>query len=372
MAGLPILCAAAIRPSCHLALERDKPQDLHEHIEYFAGHGRVSFAGHLSAVAIRLQTSLSSSFDDLRLWMKRGRLPLTALRSFEAAGRLRSFTRAAEELFISQAAVSRQVRSLERLLGQPLFERRHRAVFLTPAGVRLLATLTASFDEIGDLLDAIGGEGEVSEVKVSVEPSFASWLAPKLIDFQRQHPQIDIAVESEVRVIDFRPGEPRIAVRYGATATSWPGTECRKLWDVAMVPVIAPELLTPGMMIGAPRDLLAHGLLHEENRDLWRQWFRAAAIEDAHVLRGPIYADGGLVLQAALAGQGAALVDKALAADEIASGRLVRLFDREIPFGAYWLVARSFRRLSPAAAAFADWLTARCRARVAAVMSAAD
>lgn len=304
--------------------------------------------------------------------MKRGRLPLTALRSFEAAGRLRSFTRAAEELFISQAAISRQVRSLEQLLGLPLFERRHRAVFLTPAGDRLLSTLSRSFDEIGDVLEAIGGEGEASEVRVSVEPSFASWLAPNLSDFQREHPQIDISVESEVRVIDFRPGEPRIAVRYGAIATSWPGAESRKLWDVAMVPVIAPELLTPGMTINAPRDLLAHVLLHEENRDLWRQWFRAAAIGDAHVARGPIYADGGLVLQAALAGQGAALVDKALAADEISSGTLVQLFDREIPFGAYWLVARSFGTLSPAAAVFADWLTARCGARARVLMHGAD
>ena len=120
--------------------------------------------------------------------MRRGRLPLTALRSFEAAGRLLSFTRAAEELFVSQAAISRQIRELEASIGRPLFERRHRAVALTDEGARLLATLTESFDRIDATLSALSATPAQS-VTISVEPTFAAlWMVPNLADFRARHP----------------------------------------------------------------------------------------------------------------------------------------------------------------------------------------
>jgi LysR family glycine cleavage system transcriptional activator len=290
--------------------------------------------------------------------MKRGRLPLTALRSFEVAGRLESFTLAAEELFISQAAVSRQIRELEQLLGEPLFERRHRSVLLTGSGRKLLAVLTPSFDRIDECLEDIRGASMSADLKVSVEPSFAAcWLVPRLPEFRKRHPDVEILLDADPRTIEFRTGQAQIAIRHSATVTAWPRTESRHLIDVRMVPVIASDLLERGTPISSPHDIFAYGLLHEETRDAWSRWFGAAGLAMPETARGPVYADDGLVLQAALRGQGVALLDEAFAEEEIRGGRLRQLFDLAVPNGAYWLVARSFDRLPPPAADFARWVT---------------
>ncbi|GMB81283.1 LysR substrate-binding domain-containing protein [Shinella zoogloeoides] len=295
--------------------------------------------------------------------MKRGRLPLTALRSFEAAGRLGSFTLAADELAVSQAAVSRQVKELEADLGRPLFERRHRAVRLTPAGQGLLAVLSRAFDAIDASLSEVRGRRGGGLVEISAEPSFAAcWLVPHLDDFRTGHPEIDVAVDSDMRLIDFRTHEAEIAVRHGLDAKAWPRTEADHLVDVELVPVIAPGLLAGGPAMETPADLLAHTLLHEENRSVWERWFAAAGLPDVALGRAQIFAEGNLVLQAVLRGHGVALVDSFLAAEDIAAGRLVQPFDLSIRHGAYWLVARSFKRLSPEARAFRDWLLRRIEA----------
>ncbi|MGR9172911.1 LysR substrate-binding domain-containing protein [Hyphomicrobiales bacterium] len=289
--------------------------------------------------------------------MKRGRLPLTALRSFEVAGRLESFTRAAEELFISQAAVSRQIRELEHLLGEPLFERRHRSVALTASGRTLLSVLTSSFDRIDECLEDIRGASRSTDLKISVEPSFAAcWLVPRLPEFRRLHPDIEVLLDADSRLVEFRTGQAQLAIRHSATVTAWPRTESRHLLDVRMLPVIASDLLERGPPISSPRDIFAYGLLHEENRDAWSRWFEAAGIAMPETARGPVYADDGLVLQAVLRGQGVALMDAAFAEEEIRARRLRQLFDLTVPNGAYWLVARSFDRLAPPAADFARWV----------------
>lgn len=290
--------------------------------------------------------------------MKRGRLPLTALRSFEVAGRLQSFTLAAAELYISQAAVSRQVRELETILGLALFERRHRRVSLTSAGETLLANLTAAFDDIGDCLAGLQRRDAISVVSVSAEPSFAScWLVFHLADFQKDHPHIDIQLDAEPRLIEFRSNQAALAIRHSVQSTSWPRTESRHLTDVRLTPAFAPGLLTPGTAVTSPEDLLRFPLLHEENRDPWRHWFETAGVA-ADVERGPVYADGGLILQVVLSGQGVALVDEAFSEEYVAAGRLVRPFDISLSWGAYWLVARRFDSLPDAASAFVGWLTA--------------
>ena len=292
--------------------------------------------------------------------MKRGRLPLTALRSFEAAGRLGSFTLAADELSVSQAAVSRQVKELEADLGKPLFERRHRAVRLTPSGHALLGVLSRAFDALDASLSDIRGRRGGGLVEISVEPSFAAcWLVSHLDDFRTGHPEIDVAVDSDMRLIEFRTHEAEIAIRHGTDAKAWPRTEVDRLADVDMVPVIAPGLLSGGPALKTPADLLAHTLLHEENRSVWERWFSAAGLPDAPLGRAQIFAEGNLVLQAALRGHGVALVDQFLAAEDIAAGRLVQPFDLSIRHGAYWLVARNFKRLSPEARAFREWLLRR-------------
>lgn len=289
--------------------------------------------------------------------MKRGRLPLTALRTFEVAGRVKSFTLAAGELFISQAAVSRQVRELEALVGQQLFTRGHRSVTLTPAGEALLSALTDAFDTIGDRLDALRDQEKAATPSISVEPSFAAcWLVPNLPAFQKDNPDIDISIDADSRLVEFRQHEASLAIRHSASATSWPRVESRHLCDVVLTPALSPALLAPGQPIENPADLMAYDFLHEENRDLWHQWFRKAGAS-LRPERGLIYADGGLVRQAAARGQGVALVDTLFARDDIAAGLLIRPFETTLPYGSYWLVARSFSALSPPARRFADWLT---------------
>ncbi len=289
--------------------------------------------------------------------MKRGRLPLTALRSFEAAGRLESFTRAAEELFISQAAVSRQIRELETMLGQPLFERGHRQVELTPAGEALLSTLTPSFDAIGDQLDEIRTEGHGSVITVNAEPSFAAcWLIPHLGEFQVENPTIDVNVEADARLSEFRVHEALMAIRHSLSETSWPRVESRHLANSRLTPVMSPSLVGCDGTLSTPADLLNHVLLHEDRRETWRQWFAKAGLPDTLSMRGPLYTDEGLTLQAALRGQGIALLDETFAEEDIRAGRLVRPFDISIDHGAYWIVARRFDRLPAAALRFVDWL----------------
>jgi LysR family glycine cleavage system transcriptional activator len=292
--------------------------------------------------------------------MKRGRLPLTALRSFEAAGRLGSFTLAADELSVSQAAVSRQVKELEAELGKPLFERRHRSVRLTAAGRSLLDVLSRSFDAVDASLSEIRGRRGGGLLEISAEPSFAAcWLVSHLEDFRAGHPEIDVAVDSDMRLIEFRTHEAEIAIRHGMDAKAWPRTDADLVAEVDLVPVIAPALLTSGPPLREPADLLAHTLLHEENRSVWERWFAAAGVEGVPLGRAQIFAEGNLVLQAVLRGHGVALVDRFLAAEDIAAGRIVQPFDLSIRHGAYWLVARSFKRLSPEARAFRQWLLQR-------------
>lgn len=292
--------------------------------------------------------------------MKRGRLPLTALRSFEVAGRLLSFTRAAEELFVSQAAISRQIRELEASLGHPLFERRHRAVVLTPEGERLLDVLTDAFDRMDAALTGIAALAAEQSVTISVEPSFAAlWLVPNLIEFRALHPEIEVRIESDPRLIEFRTHEAVLAVRHGSARGEWPRSQSRRLVETAMLPVAAPSLLATGTPLDRPEDLQQFELLHEENRRGWSDWFRLAGAPDDRCERGPVLADGALVLQAAVRGHGVGLVDPRFAREELGTGRLVPLFATSLPCGAYYLVARDFEALPKPAMALADWLTDR-------------
>lgn len=298
--------------------------------------------------------------------MKRGRLPLTALRSFEAAGRHLSFTRGAEELFVSEAAVSRQIRDLEALVGVPLFERLHRRVELTVAGRDLLNQLTQSFDAIDRKLTEIGARTPDDLVKVSTEPFFAgAWLIPRLNRFRELHPGIDIAVDAGTRLVEFRTHEADLAIRHSKGPGEWPRTQSRHLVDSIARPVVSPDLLAMGPPLNTVSDLAAHTLLHEESRDAWAVWLAAAAPDNARPERGPIFGDGTLTTRAAALGHGVALGDPFLNGAEIRDGILVEPFQETVPFGSYWLVAPDLAKLSPPARIFVDWLVAEVEAQLA-------
>lgn len=294
--------------------------------------------------------------------MRRGRLPLTALRSFEAAGRAESLTLAGAELCISPAAVSRQVRELEALLGVTLFERLHRGVRLTDAGRRLLDALTTAFDGIDDALaDVRPSAGTAAAtVTVSVEPSFAAcWLVPALADFHAAVPEATVVLEADSRIADLRGDGPVLAIRHSAARTAWPRTEARRLCESRLGVSLAPRL---AMGLTGPAGLLDLPRLHEDSRGDWARWLAAVGLPAPGTETGTLFTDGGLVLQAALRGQGAALLDELFTREDVAAGRLVRPFAATIPCGAYWLVARRFDHLPPAARRFAAWLEAAVRA----------
>jgi len=289
--------------------------------------------------------------------MKRGRLPLTAMRSFEAAGRLLSFSLAAEELFVSQAAISRQIRELEALIGKPLFERLHRRILLTKAGRLLLDQLTASFDEIDLRFTQIIAEPAQAALRVSVEPAFAAgWLVPRLNRFRQQHPEVDVLVDADVRLVEFRANEAELAIRWGATARSWPRTDARHLFDCFTTPVLAPSLLASGPPLGSPADLRHYTLLHEYDRNFWARWFEAAGLPDFPSQKGPVYPTGNQAVQAAKLGHGVSLCDLVTDGDDLRLGTLVRPFELEMPDGAVWLVAPDFRSLTRPAKVFAEWI----------------
>ena len=291
--------------------------------------------------------------------MKRGQLPLTALRSFEAAGRHGSFTRAAQELLVSQAAVSRQVRELEIWLGHALFERHHRQVTLTKQGSLLLAQLTISFDAIDRLLDGMRAQPATTILLISVEPSFAAcWLVPRLDRFRRRHPDIDVALDPDPRPAEFRTSKTQLAIRWSETATSWPRLQAAHLADIAMSPVISPALLRAGPALQTPADIHRYTLLHEDDRSGWNRWFHAAGVAETSPARGPLLTDTVLAIQAAARGHGVALANMLLAEEDICAGTLVKPFEMNLPYGAYWLVAPDLNRLSKAAQAFADWIRA--------------
>lgn len=289
--------------------------------------------------------------------MKRGRLPLTALRSFEAAGRHLSFSRAAEELFVSQAAISRQIRELEIFVGRPLFERLHRRVMLTEAGRKLLEQLTSSFDDIDRRMTEIAATPVQSVVRVSAEPSFgSSWLVPRLNRFREERPDIDISVDVDPRLVEFRSHEAELAIRHSVTEKSWPRAQSEHLVDIAVTPMLSPALMASGAPLRQPADLDRYTLLHEENRNGWALWFQAAGVAEPASQRGPIFPDAALAAQAASLGHGVTLGDTLLNSQDLQSGRLVQPFAIEVPYGAYWLVAPDLKALSEPAQAFATWL----------------
>jgi LysR family transcriptional regulator, glycine cleavage system transcriptional activator len=290
--------------------------------------------------------------------MKRARLPLTALRSFESAGRLLSFSKAAEELFVSQAAISRQVRELEDLLEVKLFERLHRRVELTTDGKQLLNQLTASFDEIDRTLSDIRNDKPQSLITISAEPTFAGlWLLPQLEKFRALHPDIDISVDADHRLTDFRTGTADIAIRHSLQDETWPRVEARLLQPAAFTPILSHKL-NQQRPLRTPADALHHTLLHEENRDMWSRWFERAGLPQTNPSRGPIFPDGAFAANAAKLGHGIALGDPSLLALEIQKGELLAPFSVTVPFGSYWLVAPNLRRLRKPVKAFADWLLA--------------
>ena len=288
--------------------------------------------------------------------------PLTALRAFEAAGRHLSFTKAADELHVTQAAVSHQVKSLEEYLGLKLFRRLNRTLLLTDAGQLYLPPLTDAFEGIDRATHRLRRQLGRTRLTVSVLPSFAAgWLVPRLGRFRKRCPDVDLRIDPTAAITDFGRGDVDLGIRYGRG--SYPGLRADRLMREEFFPVCSPRLLEGPAPLRDPADLVHHTLLHDEATVDWRTWLLAAGVERVDAERGITVTDSSMLLRAAIAGQGVALARSVLAADEIASGRLVRPFDVDVPTEfAYYLAYPEESAGRPDVAAFREWILEEARA----------
>ncbi len=286
------------------------------------------------------------------------RLPsLNALKAFEAASRHESFTEAAVELFVTHAAISRHIRELEEWLGTELFFRTGRGVALTDAGRRFGGRLTPLFDNMAEATREAAAQGTVRALNVSVEPSIASrWLVPRLGRFNELHPDIELNIDPDNRLVDFRSDKADLGIRYGLAR--WSDVEVQKLIsDVDIFPVCSPRLIKNAGPV-SPADLPNYNLLHETRKQYWTDWLAAAGIQGVEDWRGTVF-QGHLAIEAAEAGQGFALGDMILCTDAILEGRLVRPFALDIrDHGGYFIVRAKGSKESAPARAFREWLQA--------------
>lgn len=299
--------------------------------------------------------------------------PLNALRVFEAAARHLSFKEAAAELSITQAAVSHQIRTLEEYLGVELFRRAGRGVQLTEAARAAMPRLRDGFDAIAAAVEMIRERAAESDLQITAPPVFAArWLMPRLADFSRREPSIDVRVVASSKMVDagaldsaalvsnldLRSDTSGVEIHLGAG--DYPGYRADRLFSVSMTVVASPELIEDG----SPADLARHMLLHDDAMDLvahgnaWQKWLEAAGVENVvDGSRGPHFSSNILSLEAASQKLGVALALRPLVDADIASHRLVAPFKVEVkPQSAYFLVCPEVIADRPAVAAFRKWL----------------
>jgi LysR family transcriptional regulator, glycine cleavage system transcriptional activator len=290
--------------------------------------------------------------------MSRTLPPLNALRAFEAAARHLSFTAAASELNVTQAAISHQIKALEERLGLKLFRRVGRGLLLSDAAQAYLTEIGAAFDRIAGATQRLHQHDAAGVLSATVLPSFAAkWLLPRLGRFRAAHPEIDLRISSSVEQVDLAREDFDIALRAGSGV--YPGMRADLILTENFFPVCSPALLSGPRPLRVPADLRAHTLLHDEPRDLWQLWLKMVGIADIDATRGPGFSDSGMVIQAAIEGQGIAIAKGTLAGDDLKAGRLVRPFDQSLPANySYWLVCPEASAERPKIVAFRDWLLA--------------
>jgi LysR family transcriptional regulator, glycine cleavage system transcriptional activator len=287
------------------------------------------------------------------------RLPtLNALKAFEAAARHESFTRAAEELFVTQGAVSHQVKALETELGVKLFNRERQRLVITEAGRQYLTILRDAFDRI-----ALGTERLVQRqgsgaLTVSTSPDFAAkWLVNRLGRFAEEHSNIDLRVSATLHHVDFAREDVDLAVRHGDG--NWPGLEVVRLSAEQLFPVCSPKLLAGRNRLTKPVDLLRVPLIHVDDRKNWIRWLEGAEVPVAEPLHGPVLNRESMAIDAAVDGQGVALARMTLAATDLISGRLLRPFAEELRLSkAYWIICPQATADLPKIVTFRQWLLA--------------
>ena len=304
--------------------------------------------------------------------------PLNALKAFEAAARHLSVKKAAVELNVTPAAVSHQIRTLEEYLDVQLFHRYNRALELTDAARACLPKLREGFDCLAQAVERLRTHTSGGMLTVSAAPSFAArWLMPRLHRFIAAHQEIDVRVSARMRRVSV---DGKVDVAERATIETWlddsdvailyghghyPELDVHRLLSLTISPICSPKLLTGEHPLRTPEDLRHHMLLHDDTGDMydgesfWEVWLEAAGITDIDAKRGARFSHAVLAFEAAIDAVGVVASMPSLAAEELASGKLVMPFDLKVPpASAYYLVGEPHAKPRPAVAAFRDWLIA--------------
>ena len=288
--------------------------------------------------------------------------PLSALRAFEATARLKSFSRAADELSVTPAAISHQIRALEEDLGVKLFHRQNRAIELTASARVLLPGLSDAFAEIQASVRRLRSHNDTGTLTVTASPSIAAkWLVLRLHRFQARYPDIDVRISTSDEIVDLTRGDFDLAIRYGTGR--YPGLDVELLLKNEVFPACSPRLLEAGPPLRTPADLRHHQLIHDQavDRDplapTWAMWLKAAGISGVSPASGLTFSTGYMALDAAIAGHGVVLAYSTIAAADLAASRLVRLFTLALPdLFAYYIVTAPGALERPKIRAFRDWL----------------
>ncbi len=282
--------------------------------------------------------------------------PLNALKAFEAAARHESFTRAAEELSVTQGAVSHQVKALETQLGLKLFTRERQRLVITEAGRDYLVVVRDAFDRIAMGTERLLQRQTAGTLTVTTSPDFAAkWLVHRLGLFAEAHPDIDLRVSATMHHVDFANEDVDIAVRHGDG--NWPSLDVMRLCPEVLFPAISPRLLKGTKRIKSARDILKFPLIHIGDRRDWANWLEAVGVEGVAISQGPVLNRDSMAIDAAVDGQGIVLARATLASWDLLAGRLV------VPLAAslrlhktYWVVCTKTAAKLPKIVTFRNWL----------------
>lgn len=284
-------------------------------------------------------------------------LPLLALRTFVEVGQRGSIKAAAEALSVTSGAVSQQIRLLEDRIGMALFTRERSGLRLTEAGASVHPALLQAFEQMEKALQSLEEIKSRQTLTVSTVATFAaSWLVPRLGRFNLRHPHIEVRVEATSAVVDMRRDRVDVALRHGLGV--YPNLHVTRLMAPVLVPVASPGLVTINPELREPEDCLNYPLLHDSDRADWLLWLTAHGVaNDPRAERGTAFEDDFLLIRAAEAGQGLALVPLEYAQEEIAAGRLVQVMDKPWPARfAYYVVTRPDAMQRYEVKAFVEWI----------------
>ena len=288
--------------------------------------------------------------------------PLNALKAFESAGRHLSFSKAAEELNVTPGAISQQIRALEDFLDVELFKRRNRVIVLTDEGQLALPFMSKGFEKFNEGVEAVIKHKGNAPLTITSAPSFISkWLIPRLDKFKNIHPEIDVRIDASSRLVDFLHEDIDVGIRFGTG--EFDGLESTHLFAFDLIPVCSPGLIKQGKELCDLSDIRHYTLLHNDYDETdpswpdWAMWLATAGIEGIDTSHGIYFNQADMLLEAAIEGQGIGLVGAPLAANDIASGRLVQPFEKRMPVRlSYHFVTSKQKARDPKVIAFREWI----------------